>query len=242
MKNEKFDRLLSTIRNENVDEKVVAQARDRVWNSMAESATISPASPHILRSCEDFRTLMPDYLAKQLAPARALLLEDHVHACVACRHALEHERGGERQQVWTLAKRRPASLAWRWAMGTAALAAVAVVAFAFSNGLLPGQHTVRAEVQNVNGALYVVNGDDVHVIPAGYQIKNGDEIRTAKTSTAVVRLLDGSLVEMGPRADLSVSRQWRGTTIHLQGGQVIVQAAKQHSGRRLYVATDDGLV
>ena len=241
MTNDKFDRLLSAIRNESVNENVVAQAGERVWKSISEAAPARAASPHILRTCEDFQSLIPAYLAKQLVPARALLFEDHVHGCVACRHAMERARDGERQQVWKLKGSR--WLGWRWAMAAAAVAAIAVVVtLAFWSGILPGQHAVRAEVQAVHGALYAVNGEDVHLIPAGYQIKNGDEIRTAKLSTAVVRLLDGSVVEMGPRADLSVSRQWRGTTIHLQGGQVIVQAAKQQAGRRLYVATDDGLV
>ena len=242
MKNEEFDRLLSTIRDENVDEKVVAQAGDRVWKSISEASPAKDASPHILRTCDDFQSLIPGYLARELAIPRTLLFEDHVHACVACRHALERAKGGERQPVWEVQPKRTSSFAWRWAMGAAAAAAVFVAAFAFVNGLLPGQHPVRAEVQAVDGSLYAVNGADVRLIPAGYQIRNGDEIRTAKTSSAVVRLLDGSLVEMGSRADLSVSRQWRGTTIRLQGGQVIVQAAKQQAGRRLYVATDDGLV
>jgi ferric-dicitrate binding protein FerR (iron transport regulator) len=242
MKNEKFDRLLSTIRNERVDEKTVAQASDRVWKSITETAPTTIATPHILRNCDDFRSLIADYLAHQLAPARALLFEDHIHFCVACRHALERARDGERQQIWRPRANRARALSWSWAMGTAAVAAVFLAAFAFSNGLLPGQHPVRAEVQAVDGSLYAVSGADMRLIPAGYQIHNGDEIRTAKGSTAVVRLLDGSLVEMGARAGLSVSRQWSGTTIHLQGGQIIVQAAKQHAGRRLYVATDDGLV
>ena len=242
MKNEKFDRLLSTIRNQSVDEKVVAQASDRVWKSMAESAPVADPNRHILRSCEDFQALIPAYLAKELAPARALLFEDHFHSCVACRHALERARDGERQQVWKLKTNRPSALPWRWAMGAVAAAVILVVGFAFSDGLLPGQYPVRAEVQAVDGSLYAVKGANMQLIPAGYQVRNGDEIRTAKGSTAVVRLLDGSLVEMGPRADLAVSRQWSGTTVHLQGGQVIVQAEKQHAGRRLYVATDDGLV
>ncbi|HXJ85896.1 MAG TPA: FecR domain-containing protein [Candidatus Binatia bacterium] len=241
MNNDKFDHLLSTIRNESVDEKLVVEASDRVWKSLSDTNPSTHACAHTLRSCEDFQSLIPDYLAKELLPARALLFEDHVHRCVGCRHALERARSGERQQIWTLQKRSN-SFVWRSAMGAAAVAAVLVVAFAFSNGLLPGQHPVRAEVQAVDGSIYAVNGADVHLIPAGYQIRNDDEIRTAKSSTAVVRLLDGSLVEMGPRAEVSVSRQWRGTTLHLQGGQIIVQAAKQQAGRHLYVATEDGLV
>ena len=242
MKNEKFDRLIAEIRNERVDDKVVAQAGERVYKSIAGAAPAMDLSAHTLRSCEDFQALIPGYLGKQLAPARALLFEDHVHACVACRHALEHARDGEEvQKVWRVEPKRPRSMAWGWAMGAAAVFAAAIAVVAFSNGMLPGQHVVRASVQTVDGSLYTGAGADMRLIPAGYEIRNGDEVRTAKGSTAVVRLLDGSLVEMGERSDLSVSRGWKGTTIRLDGGQVIVQAAKQKSGR-LYVATDDGLV
>ena len=241
MKNEEFDRLLSGIRNESVDDSVVDQAGERVWKSIAgETPTSDPAS-HVLRSCADFQALIPAYLEKQLVSARSLLFEDHVHTCVACRHALERAREGEKQVVWQVETRSNGSRGWNWLLGAAAVAAVASMTFAFNLGMLPWQHPVRGAVEAVNGSLYAVSGQQVRVIPAGYSVRNGDEIRTAKGSTAVVRLLDGSLVEMGERAGLSVSRGWRGTTIHLGGGQVIVQAAKQQSGH-LYVATDDCLV
>ena len=246
MQNEKFDRLLSEIRNEQVDDQVVAEAGGRVFKSIAGAAPTAELSAHTLRSCADFQALIPGYLEKQLTPARAFLFEDHVHACVACRHAVERARSVEPQTVLRFEKKRPRSMAWGsttwgWAMGAAAVFAAAIAVVAFTDGLLPGQHVVRAAVQTVDGSLYTGSGAEVRLIPAGYEIMNGEEVRTAKGSTAVVRLLDGSLVEMGERSDLSVSRAWKGTTIHLEGGQVIVQAAKQRSGR-LYVATDDGLV
>jgi hypothetical protein len=245
MSDQKFDRLLSDIRNEQVDEQVVSQAGKRVWGAI--SGTPSAAlSLHKLRSCEDFQGLIPEYLGESLPEARRLLLEDHVHQCVACRHAVEQARAGELQPVWQPELSLAASAErrfpiWQWAMGAAAAVVVAVAGLALINGNFPGQHVVRAAVQNVDGSLYAVSDDQVRLIPAGYQIRNGDQIRTAKGSNAVVRLLDGSLVEMSERSDLSVSREWRGTTIHLDGGRIIVQAAKQRTGR-LYVATDDCLV
>ncbi|HLW84564.1 MAG TPA: FecR domain-containing protein [Candidatus Sulfotelmatobacter sp.] len=264
MSDHKFDRLLSEIRSEHVDDQVVSQAGERVWSSIARTPA-AELSMHKLRNCEDFQTLIPAYLNRNLPEARGLLFEDHVHQCVACRHAVEQARSGELHAATHTAAnsarrperqtaRRPAltiSLqaqaesrifpAWRWAMSAAAAAVVAVAALALANGIFPGQHAVRGAVQNVDGSLYTVADDQVRLIPAGYQIRNGDEIRTAKGSNAVVRLVDGSLVEMGERSDLSVSREWKGTTIHLDGGRIMVQAAKQRTGR-LYVATDDCLV
>lgn len=250
MSDHKFARLLSDVRNDQVDDQVVSQAGERVWSAI----TTSPAaelSTHKLRSCEDFQSLIPSYLDKNLVEARRLLLEDHLHQCVTCRHAVEQARSGELQPAWEptwpavhtqpRTKMTSGFPAWRWAMGAAAAVVVAVAVLALVNGLFPGQHSVRGAVQNVNGSLYAVADDQVRLIPAGYTIRNGDEIRTAKGSDAVVRLLDGSLVEMGERSDLSVSREWKGTTIRLDGGHIIVQAAKQRTGR-LYVATDDCLV
>jgi hypothetical protein len=244
MSDKKFDRLLSEIRNEPVDDAVVAQASERVWSSITGSP-MAELSPHTLRSCEDFQKLIPAYLDKNLPGARRLLFEDHTHQCVACRHAVEQARNGEVQRVWQPVRQTKTagsgSPAWRWAMSAAAVVIMGVATLALVNGLFPGQHAVRGAVQNVDGSLYTISDEQVRVIPAGYQIRNGDEIRTAKGSNAVVRLLDGSLVEMGERSDLSVSREWKGTTIRLGGGHIIVQAAKQRTGR-LYVATDDCVV
>jgi hypothetical protein len=245
MSDHKFDRLLSEIRNEQVADSVVAQAGERVWSSMLASPA-AESSMQTLRSCEDFQALIPAYVDETLPQSRRLLMEDHVHACVECRRAVSQARSGETerwlQPIFAGAESAPRSFpVWRWAMATAAVAVVALVTFALINGIFPGQHVVRAAVQNVDGSLYAVVDDQVRVIPAGYQIRNGDVIRTAKGSHAVVRLLDGSLVEMAERSDLSVSREWKGTTIHLDGGHIIVQAAKQRTGR-LYVATDDCLV
>src|SRR3984957_16071800 len=150
MTNEQFDRLLSEIRKEQVDDRVVAQAGERVWKSIAGAPSAADFRTQTLRTCDDFQALIPGYLEKTLAPARVLLLEDHVHACVACRHALERARDGEQQTVWRLETKRKTSSAWRRGLGGAAVFAVAIAGFvftsAFNNGLLPSQHAVRAAV------------------------------------------------------------------------------------------------
>src|SRR5450432_362647 len=241
MKNHDLEHLLSEIRNEPVDEQLVSQAGERVWKAIAGAPATGLDSRHTLRGCEDFQALIPAYAGKQLPDARRLLLQDHIHLCVACRHSLEQLRKGETQTIWRPNVEHRGFPFLRWAMAATAVLAVGFAGIALNNGLLPGQNSVRGSVQNVDGALYAVSDEQVRLVPVGYQIRNGDDLRTAKGSNATIRLLDGSLVEMDERSDISVSREWKGTTIRLDGGHIIVQAAKQRTGR-LYVATDDGLV
>src|SRR4029077_4648679 len=77
-----------------------------------------------------------------------------------------------------------------------------------------------------------------HALKLGDEVGQGEFIRTAADSHAKVRLFDGSQVEMNQRAQLSVSATRRDTTIHLDQGIIIVQAAKRHTGH-LYVSAPD---
>ena len=78
-------------------------------------------------------------------------------------------------------------------------------------------------------------------LAAGETIDEGEEVRTAKGSTAVVRMADGSRIEMGERASFALDAGYKGNTIELARGRIIVQAAKKRP-RHLFVATRDALV
>jgi len=246
MSDHKFERLLSEIRSEKVDDRVVGEASDRVWKSISASPT-ADLSTHTLRSCEDFQALIPAYLEKNLPEARRFLFEDHMHQCVACRHAVELARDGEMQPVWQPKAASRTFPVWRWAMSAAAVAVVAAATFALQNGMFPGQHALRGSVQNVDGSLYAVVDDQVRVIPAGYQIRNGDVIRTAKGSNAEVRLLDGSLVEMSERLEADAKtvvfriaqESLTNVNKHAQASQVAVAIRPFKGGICMEVA-DDG--
>ena len=66
MKNDKFDRLLSNIRNEHMDDNVVSEASERVWKSVTGTSAALDITTHTLRRCEDFQALIPVYTSKQL--------------------------------------------------------------------------------------------------------------------------------------------------------------------------------
>jgi len=103
-------------------------------------------------------------------------------------------------------------------------------------------NTLAATIENANGAVYVISDAlESRQLAAGEQLQKGERVRTAKDSNALLRLGDGSTVEMRERSEFSVTENRRGVTVRLDRSDVIVEAAKQHNGR-LYVQTPDSLV
>jgi len=230
-----LDQAIAEIRGEELDQITIEQAAGRVWANVAREALV-------LRTCVDFQALIPAYRAKQLPDARVWLLEDHVHGCAACRRVLEAATSGKVAEFvprvtrhWTFAPQ------WRWAMAAALTIGVGIGAWQMRDNLLPAPGGPRGVVESVQGSLYRVSDTGSMPVVAGAALSEREEILTARGSNAMVRLADGSLVEMRERSGLSVSRKRSGTTIRLERGSVIVQAAKQRTGR-LYVATNDCLV
>lgn len=229
-----------------------SQSSQSLQSSQAATPAPAPSSipsstPSItgsLHGCEDFRSLIPAYLRGELSPARALLVEDHTRSCVPCRRALKEAREGNGDRG---SKARPAAKT-SWARDRRVwmpLAAMLAIALGFGlmvviQEMLAGGSQM-ARIESVEGTLYRVGGDSSKPIQIGETIDEHEGVRTAKGSTALVRMADGSLIEMGERAGFALDASRKGNTIQLERGRIIVQAAKQRD-RHLYVATRDALV
>lgn len=238
-----FDRAVAAVRDEPVDPETIEDARRTVWARLAEET----ASSERIEGCDDVQALLPAYLEGRLPEPRRVLVEQHTRECVACRRALMTQRTRSTAGETAEAKPAPAARTRRVSMPSwMPLAAVLALA-AFGLGLLfwsgvLGPAQVMAEVDGLDGDLWKV--DESGMLAAwspGDTIHEGAILRTSKSSGAVVRLTDGSRIEMSERAELTLDKGWRGTTIRLDRGQVMVEAAKQHDGK-LYVATDECLV
>jgi hypothetical protein len=182
--------------------------------------------------CTEFQTQFRDYLDGRLAASRRLLIEDHLARCPQCRGRLAAEKG-ERNEI----PMPPRSAAWwpkwgTWAVAAALLFLALYLGRDYIDDLLaPGGP--RATVVSLQGSLYLVPGE---MLKAGSAIGEKAVVRTGPRARAVLRLRDGSLVDVNERTELSVHRA-RGPSIRLQRGDIIVRAAKQLLGHHLRVET-----
>ncbi len=227
-----LEQAVSQISEETIPQETIEAAAARVW---ARLATAPEQATHPIRSCADVQSLIPDFRAGRLTATTRLLVEDHLHECVACRRVFEG-RAFESKVIPLPAAAAVRGHTARWAVAAGVLAASGLVTWWAVVQFLP--HSGRAAVQSINGTLYAISPAGVRVLSAGEDLPDDAEIRTARDSHATIALRDGSRVELGERSGFSATQAGNDLRVHLDRGSIIVQAAHRRSGH-FYVGTSD---
>jgi hypothetical protein len=241
-----LDKVTAEIRHENVDPAVVSAAADRVWARVSAAAgetEFKMPTVDRLEGCADFQSLIPAHLAGKLSEARSLLLVDHTHECIPCRKAMNEARARRAGIAKAPVKAKRYSLqpvVMRWGIAAAIVIGFGLLAVPFMQRYWPfGEF--EATVQAAEGQVFQVADTQTTAVSTGAKLQRGEKVRTAKDAHAVVRLGDGSLIEMKERSELYLTKSGQGTTIHLDRGNIVVEAAKQRDGK-LFVESGDSLV
>src|SRR5688572_13154002 len=238
MSEDRLERALNEMRAEGVDAGQIETARARVWEKVANAGSAV---------CAEFRPEFRAYLGNELGASRRLLVQDHLSRCPSCR-TLIAEMKGERTVT-----AMPVRSSSRW-VRRGMLAAAAGLLFAV---VYVGRDTIdaimapggpRATIVSAEGALYRLTALSAEArsakaegtLEAGAAIGDRESVRTGPGARAVLRLADGSTVDVNERTELFVAAAWSGQSIHLQHGDIIVKAAKQRRGG-LRVLTRDSI-
>jgi len=239
-----LDKVTAEIRNEAVEPSVTEQAAGRVWARLATEAPVAlrtaVAVEHI-ESCNDFQSLIPAYLNDSLSEARSLLLVDHTHECIPCRRAMKEARNrgvAPRKQALQKHRFNISPVVMRWGIAAALVIGFTLLAIPLLQRYSPFGGEFEATVQAAEGNIYQIADTKSTPVIAGTRLQKDQTIRTAKDAHAFVRLGDGSVIEVNDRSEFSLSKNGRGTTIHLSRGNIIVAAAKQRDSH-LFVETGD---
>ncbi|MDR0310599.1 MAG: FecR domain-containing protein [Acidobacteriota bacterium] len=229
MSEDRLEKALEALRNESVPDAELSGARGRVLQKL-----MPPGGKETL--CAQFQVQFGDYLESRLSGSRRMLLEDHLGRCSHCRGKLAELKG--EQTVVEMPLRR-AARARRW-VSWAAAAAVLCGALYLGRGVIDTAlaRGPRATVASVEGNLYLVSEG---ALSPGAVIGENQTVRTGPDSRAVLRLRDGSLVELNERTELRVHAALSEKSIRLHSGDVIVRAAKQGRFGGLRVETRDSV-
>jgi hypothetical protein len=144
MSEERLERALLEMKQEDVDGGTLEAARARVWEELTDPG---PAT------CAEFRPDFRAYLSGALAGSRRVLMEDHLGRCPACRARMAELKGDRRVVAM------PQRSSSRWIRWTTLAAAAALIFGAVYLGrstidamLAPGG--ARATVVSAQGSLY----------------------------------------------------------------------------------------
>ena len=238
MSEDRLERALQEMKDEDVDSGTLQSARARVWEKVTHAGTAA---------CAEVRQDFHGYLANQLGTSRRILVDDHLSRCPACRNQIA-EMKGERRVVAMPVR---SSRRWvRWSVPAAAAALLCVGVYLGRDAIdrMIGPAGPRATVVSADGGVHRLPGVSAEArsvkadgsLAAGAAIGEGESIRTGPGAHAVLQLADGSMVDVNERTELFVTAAWSGQAIHLQRGDIIVKAAKQRRGN-LRVLTRDSI-
>ena len=79
MSEDRLDKALEAMKNENISDNELSQAHDRVLEKLSQPGCAL---------CEEFQLQLEDYLESRLSNNRLLLMEDHLSRCPNCRAKL----------------------------------------------------------------------------------------------------------------------------------------------------------
>ncbi|MBP7149297.1 MAG: FecR domain-containing protein [Acidobacteria bacterium] len=233
-----IDRAAEALRRERMSDAEIDAAATRIRERLAEAGGL--ASP-VLDGCEAFLALVPQALAGTLPEPRRQLLEDHARSCPRCRAAWNRARDGRPAGAEVVAlgtRTRPGRRArWmRWGLAAALVLGALLVLPLLRGALAPAPGAAVLEV--ADGALFAAAAAGDAALAAGDHVPYGEQIRTPRGVGAVVRLADGSRIELRERSAVALAHRGGDTVIQLARGNIIVEAAPQGSGH-LFVSTPD---
>jgi len=219
------------------DEKLSASAR-RLAGRLGIDG-VDDISIEAINNCEDVKRLLGAYRAKTLSGSQLLMVEAHLRECLVCLHE-SRSKSGAPVIDWSTPKTAQ-GIAWRpkaigWALAACLLLSVGALFVYRAYWQIP--QGVQAQVQSIDGEAYRISGSENRQLRAGDGLQEGEHLRTAGGSHAVVRLADGSTIELNERSVFAIGARGHDMTVTLDKGAVIVHAAKRTSGH-LYVRTPD---
>ena len=122
-----LEQAISELRGEQPDAKALSASAERVWQRLqaGEGEALATSTAQPIRGCADIRALLPALHKNELAPARALIVEDHLRECVSCRSYAQ----GRGMEIGTAVKwqMEPTSRGFQWSFARLSLAAAAIV-------------------------------------------------------------------------------------------------------------------
>ncbi len=241
--NQILDEAIDAIREDQPGKGTLDAAGARAWDRIAQELKLpNPADPNFrIRGCEDVIALLPAYKAGRLTTQQTTVIRDHLGDCLDCK-AKASRAASILQWREPAATKPPSAHTRRYAIAAALMVGTGLGAFYLRDSFLPPPEGYRAVLAETGGGpVFAISGNKQRLLEVGGQIGEKEWVRTGKGARAMMRLRDGSMVEVKEHTVFTVAMNRNDTIVHLDRGNIIVQAAKRRTGH-LYVADKDCVV